>query len=89
MDAMDEKELFKDVLKWAYYYCKPLYDDYFSTIIPGYRQHVARKILIEKVKKEPDFELLVPPGLKEWIRISENVDLTGINTEYQKEKGIL
>ena len=85
----NEKEIFKDILEWAYIHCRTLYDNYYSTIIPGYRQSVARKILIERVKKDPDYELLVPRELKEWVLISNKVDLTKINTEYQKKKGIL
>jgi hypothetical protein len=48
---------------------------------------LARKLLIEKVKKEPDTELLISPALKEKILIKEGVDLRQINDEYQEKKG--
>jgi hypothetical protein len=43
--------------------------------------------LIEKVKKEPDTELLISPALKKKILLKEGVDLRRINDEYQEKKG--
>ena len=84
---MDDKELFKNVLKWSYHHCRHLWDEYYFSAEPEKQQHVARKILIEKVKKEPDTELLIPPDLKEKILLKEGVDLKRINDEYQVKKG--
>jgi hypothetical protein len=84
--SMDDIELFKDVINWAYHHCRDLWKEYkFSTAIEK-RQHIARKILIEKVKKEPDTELLISPALKEKILKKEGVDLKRINYEYQEKK---
>jgi len=85
--TMDEKELFKNVLKWSYYHCRHLWKEYFFNAVPENRKHIARKILIEKVKKEPDTELLISPELKEKILLKEGVDLKRINSEYQEKKG--
>jgi len=61
---MDEKELFKNVLKWSYHNCPQLWKEYYFNSSTEKRQHIARKILIEKVKKEPDTEILISPALK-------------------------
>jgi hypothetical protein len=83
---MDNNELFKNVLEWSYHHCRDLWDEYNSSSQPEKRHHVARKILIEKVKKEPDTELLISPALKEKILLKEGVDLKRINHEYQEKK---
>ena len=62
---MDNIELFKNVLKWARDHCPDLWHEYYCCSAPEKKQHLARKILIEKVKKEPDTELLISPALKE------------------------
>ncbi|MGD2090622.1 MAG: hypothetical protein PVH61_30900 [Candidatus Aminicenantes bacterium] len=85
---MDDKELFKNVLKWARHHCHDLWKEYIVQSSTEKRQHVARKILIEKVKKEPDTELLISPALKEKILNKEGVDLIRINNEYQDKKGL-
>jgi hypothetical protein len=85
---MDEKELFKNVLKWSYHHCRDLWNEYCANSAPEKRRHAARKILIEKVKKEPDTELLISPALKEKILLKEGVDLKLINNEYQEKKGL-
>jgi hypothetical protein len=84
---MNDKELFENVLKWSYHHCRHLWKEYSFNAAPEKRKHVARKILIEKVKKEPDTELLISPGLKEKILLKEGVDLKRINYEYQEKKG--
>ena len=84
---MDDKELFKNVLEWAYNHCPDLWKEYRVQSSPEKRQHVARKILIEKVKKEPDTELLISPDLKKKILHKEGVDLKRINCEYREKKG--
>jgi hypothetical protein len=86
---MDEKELFKNVLNWSYHNCPQLWKEYYFNAVPEKRKHVARKILIEKVKKEPDTELLISPALKEKILLKEGVDKKCINNEYQEKKGTL
>ena len=86
---MEEKELFESLLKWSYYHCRELWNDYYSTIVPGYRRHIARLMLVEKVRKEPDTELLLSVELKEKVLVEEGVDLKRINYEYQLKKGIL
>jgi hypothetical protein len=83
---MDNKELFKNVLEWAYHHCHDLWKEYTVQSSSEKRQHVARKILIEKVKKEPDTEILISPALKEKILQKEGVDLKRINYEYQEKK---
>jgi hypothetical protein len=85
-NKMDDKELFKQVLKWSYHHCRDLWNEYYFYSSPEKRQHTARKILIEKVKKEPDTELLISPALKEKIMLKEGVDLKRINHEYQEKK---
>jgi len=84
---MDEKELFKNVLDWSFHHCRELLNKYRFSSSPEKRRHWARKILIEKVKKEPDTELLISPALKEKILLLEGVDLKRINAEYQEKKG--
>jgi len=84
---MDEKELFKNVLNWSYHHCRELWNEYSFSSSPEKRKHAARKILIEKVKKEPDTELLISPDLKKKILLLEGVDLKRINSEYQEKKG--
>ena len=83
---MDDKELFKDVLKWARHHCHDLWKEYLVQSSTEKRKHVARKILIEKVKKEPDTELLISPAIKEKILLKDGVDLKRINHEYQEKK---
>jgi hypothetical protein len=85
--TMNDQELFKQVLTWAYHHCLDLWNEYYFYSSPEKRQHTARKILIEKVKKEPDTELLISPALKEKIMLKEGVDLKQINNEYQEKKG--
>jgi hypothetical protein len=84
---MDNNELFKNVLEWAYHHCPDLWKEYRVQSSPEKKQHLARKILIEKVKKEPDTELLISPALKQKILLKEGVDLKRINDEYQEKKG--
>jgi hypothetical protein len=86
-NPMNDKELFENVLKWSYHHCRHLWKEYYFNAAPEKRKHVARKILIEKVKKEPDTELLISPALKEKILLKEGVDLKRINDEYQEKKG--
>jgi hypothetical protein len=83
---MNDQELFKQVLTWAYHHCLDLWKEYRVQTSPEKRHHLARKILIEKVKKEPDTELLISPALKEKILLKEGVDLKRINHEYQEKK---
>jgi len=85
-NKMDEKELFKNVLNWSYHHCRELWNEYSFSSSPEKRKHAARKILIEKVKKEPDTELLISPDLKQKILLLEGVDLKRINAEYQEKK---
>jgi hypothetical protein len=88
LDApMNDKELFENVLNWSYHHCRNLWKEYHLNAAKEKRQHVARKILIEKVKKEPDIELLISPVLKENILLKEGVDLKRINYDYQEKKG--
>jgi hypothetical protein len=84
---MNDQELFKQVLKWSYHHCPNLWKEYYFNAGPEKRKQVARKILIEKVKKEPDTELLISPALKEKILLKEGVDLKQINNEHQEKKG--
>jgi hypothetical protein len=84
--TMDNNELFKNVLQWAYHHCPDLWKEYSVQSSPEKKQHVARKILIEKVKKEPDTELLISPALKKKILLNEGVDLKRINEEPQEKK---
>jgi hypothetical protein len=83
---MDNIELFKNVLKWARDHCPDLWHEYYCCSAPEKKQHLARKILIEKVKKEPDTELLISPALKKKILREEGVDLKRIDHEYQEKK---
>jgi hypothetical protein len=83
---MDNIELFKNVLKWARDHCPNLWHEYYCCSAPEKKQHLARKILIEKVKKEPDTELLISPALKKKILREEGVDLKRIDNEYQEKK---
>jgi hypothetical protein len=83
---MDNNELFKNVLEWSYHHCRDLWNEFKSSLEPEKRQHVARKILIEKVRKEPATELLISPDLKKKILIKEGVDLKRIDAEYQEKK---
>ncbi|MGD2091152.1 MAG: hypothetical protein PVH61_33565 [Candidatus Aminicenantes bacterium] len=82
---MDDKELFKNILKWARHHCHDLWKEYLVQSSIEKKKHVARKILIEKVKKEPDTELLISPALKEKILLKEGVDLKHINDEPQEK----
>jgi hypothetical protein len=84
---MNDQELFKQVLKWSYHHCPNLWKEYYFNAKPEKRKQIARKILIEKVKKEPDTELLISPALKEKILLKEGVDLKRLNQEYQEKKG--
>ena len=84
---MNDNELFKQVLQWSYHHCHDLWKEFFFNPEPEKRKHIARKILIEKVKKEPDTELLISPDLKEKILLKEGVDLKRINSDYQEKKG--
>jgi len=84
---MDEKELFKNVIAWSYHHCRDLWKEYHFNAKPEERKQIARKILIEKVKKEPDTELLISPALKEKILLKEGIDLKQINNEYREKKG--
>ena len=61
---------------------------YFFTISLWERTFFPGLILflIEKVKKEPDTELLISPAIKEKILNKEGVDLKRINNEYQEKK---
>ena len=51
---MDDQELFKQVLQWSYHHCHDLWKEFYFNPEPEKRKHIARKILIEKVKKEPE-----------------------------------
>ena len=84
---MNDQELFKQVISWSYHHCRDLWKEYHFNSSPEKRKHAARKILIEKVKKEPDTELLISQYLKEKILLMEGVDLKRINYEYQEKKG--
>ena len=84
--TMDDKELFKNVLKWARHHCHDLWKEYLVQSSIEKKKHLARKIVIEKVKKEPDTELLISPALKEKILNKEGVDLKRIDHEYQEKK---
>ena len=83
---MDDIELFKNVLKWARHHCHDLWKEYLVQSSKEKKKHLARKILIEKVKKEPDTELLISPAIKEKILLKEGVDLKRIDHEYQEKK---
>jgi hypothetical protein len=86
---MNDKELFDQILEWSYHHCRDLWKEYNYCDEEEMRRHVARKLLIEKVKKEPDIELLISPALKKRILEKEGVDLKRINYEYQEKKGTL
>jgi len=83
---MDDIELFKNVLKWARHHCHDLWKEYLVQSSVEKKKHLARKILIEKVKKEPDTELLISLDLKKKILLKEGVDLKRINDEPQEKK---
>jgi hypothetical protein len=78
--------LFKQVLEWSYHHCRHLWKEYNYSADKEKRRHVARILLIEKVKKEPDTELLISLDLKKKILLKEGVDLKRINDEHQEKK---